>query len=271
MRKIYVITGSTSGIGNALLKVLAKNNTVFAGYRNSDFVEELKSVSDNVVPFYIDLENSDSIEQASEFIKSKTNNIDTIVNIAGCVAAGVIEQMPVEKIRKQFEVNTFSHLDFSQKLLPLLNNGKIINISSMSSFGIFPFVAPYCASKRALDILFNALTLESKIKVVSIKPGVIATPLWGKSIEANKDSIENCKNFEKEMNYMVKNASKNEEKGLNVNKVVDLIVKVDALKNPKPSYTVGRDAKFAEFISKLPFDIQNKLITFGLKMKLTTL
>jgi short-subunit dehydrogenase len=265
MKKTYVITGTTSGIGKALLETFVKNgNIVFAGYRNEKYVESLKEIG--AVPFYIDMQDKNSIENATNFIKSQTDKIDTLINVAGCVVAGIMEQLPVERIKEQFEVNTFSHLDFTQKLLPLL--GRVINISSMSSFGIFPFVAPYCASKRALDILFSAMALESGLDVVSVKPGVIATPLWEKSINANKSSIENCKGYENEMKYMVSNASKNSQKGLSVQKVVDLIVKIDSMKNPKPSYTVGSDAKVAEYVSKLPFDLQNKLIKFALKMKL---
>lgn len=261
--KTYVITGATSGIGKALVKRLVDGNVVFAGYRNEKYLQELEKLG--VIPFFIDMKDGESITNASEFIKSKTDRVDTLINVAGCVVAGVMEQLPVEKIREQFEVNTFAHLDFTQKLLPILK--RVINVSSMSSFGIFPFVAPYCASKRALDILFNAMTLESGLEVVSIKPGVIATPLWEKSIEANKEIIENCSGYEKEMKYMVSNASKNGENGLDVEKVVDLIVKVDLLENPKPSYTVGRDAKFAEIISKLPFSLQNKLVKFGMERK----
>lgn len=264
--KSIIITGSTSGIGKALLETFAKDNIVFAGYRNQKYIEEIEKLG--AIPFFIDMEKTETIIDATEFIKSKTDKIDTLLNVAGCVAAGVVEQLPVDKIRHQFEVNTFSHLDFTQKLLPILKDGKVINISSMSSFGIFPFVAPYCASKRALDILFNAMSIESGLKVVSVKPGVIATPLWNKSIESNKDSIENCSGYEKQMKYMVANAAKNGEKGLSVQKVVDLIVKIDNMKNPKPSYTVGRDAKFAELISRLPFDLQNKLIKLGLNCKL---
>ncbi len=264
MKKTYVITGSTSGIGKKLLERFVSDNIVFAGYRNDKYINELTTLG--AIPFYIDMEKSESIEKAAEFIKSKTDKVDTLINVAGCVVAGVIEQLPVEKIRKQFEVNTFSHLDFTQKLLP--NIGKVINISSMASFGIFPFVSPYCASKRALDILFNSMSLESGVKVVSVKPGVIATPLWEKSIELNKDAINDCKNYEKQMKYMVSNARKNGERGLDVNKVADLIVKIDSMKNPKDSYTVGCDAKFAEILSKLPFEWQNKLIRFGIKMKM---
>ena len=263
--KTYVITGATSGIGKVLVEQLSKDNRVFAGYRNEKYVENLQKLG--AIPFYIDMERKDSIAQASAFIKSQTDKVDTLINVAGCVVAGVVEKLSVDDIRKQFEVNTFSHLDFTQRLLPILNNGKVINISSMSSFGIFPFVAPYCASKRALDILFNAMTLESGLKVVSIKPGVIATPLWDKSIELNKSAIENCVGYDKEMKYMVENAHKNGQKGLNAQKVVDVILKADALDNPKPSYTVGRDAMFAELVAKLPFSLQNILIKLGMQRK----
>lgn len=270
MQKTIVITGATSGIGKALVKEFAKNNIVFAGYRNEKFVEDLSALSDNIKPFYIDMSNKSSIAQASAYIKSETKNIDTIINAAGCVIAGAMENLDIDRIRNQFEVNTFGHLDFSQRLLPILaENGKIINISSMASFGVFPFVGPYCASKRALDILFNSIQLECRknIKIVSIKPGVIATPLWTKSIEFNKSSIENSSGYEKEMKYMVTNAKQNAIKGLSAEKVVDLIVKVENMHNPKASYTIGRDALFAEMFSKLPQDWINTLVKLGMKQK----
>lgn len=265
MKKVFIITGSTSGIGNALLKKLVKDNIVFAGYRNEKYVEELEKLG--AIPFYIDMEKPSSIAQASAFVKSQTDSIDVMINVAGCVVAGVMENLPICDVKKQFEVNTFSHLDFTQRLLPLLKD-KVINISSMASFGMFPFIAPYCASKRAMDILFNGLTLESGIKVVSVKPGVIATPLWDKSVEINKNAIKNCGTYEKEMNFLVSNAKKNGQKGLNVEKVVNLILKIIDNQNPKPSYTVGIDAKLAEMFSKLPFSLQNKLIKAGMEMRI---
>lgn len=268
MQKTYIITGATSGIGKSLLEVFVKGNIVFAGYRNEKYAEKLEQTG--AIPFYIDMEKKDTIAQAAAFIKSKTEKIDTLINVAGCVVAGVMEKLPVDNIRKQFEVNTFSHLDFTQRLLPLLNDAKVINISSMASFGIFPFVAPYCASKRALDILFNAMAVESGLKVVSVKPGVIATPLWDKSIELNKDAIGNCRDYDKEMKYMVANARKNGKEGLSVNRVANLIVKIDGMKNPKPSYTVGFDAKIAEIVSKLPQSCINKIVKQGIKSKISS-
>lgn len=268
MKKIYVITGSTSGIGKALTEHFAVNNTVFAGYRDKN---KLQALPKGVIPFYINSTDSDSIARAAEFIKSKTNKIDTLINISGCVVAGAMEHLPVPELRRQFEVNVFAHIDLSQRLLPLLDGGRIINISSMSSFGIFPFIAPYAASKRALDIMFNAMTLEMKkdIKIISIKPGVIATPLWEKSIKENESAFSSCRDYEKEINFMVKNAKSNGTKGLSVEKVVQTIAKADSAKNPYPSYTVGLDAKAAEIISHLPQSILNKLIKMKLRQRLT--
>lgn len=264
MKKIYVITGATSGIGKALVEYFSKNNIVFAGYRNKN---KLKELPQNVIPFYIDATDTKSIDQASEFIKSKTNKIDTLINVAGCVVAGAMENIPITDIRHQFEVNVFSHINLTQHLLPLLEGGRIINISSMSSFGIFPFIGPYSASKRALDIMFNAMALEIKkdIKIISIKPGVIATPLWEKSIKENEKEFSKSKDYEKEINFMVKNAQNNGKKGLPVEKVVQTVIKADNSNNPKASYTVGIDAKAAEIISYLPQNLLNKII----KSKLT--
>ena len=267
-KKTYVITGATSGIGYELVKKLTPFNTVFAGYRRHECAENLKSLG--ATPFYIDMEKVESIKDAADFLSNYET--DTIINVAGCVIAGIAKTLPIANIKKQFEINTFSHLDFTQRLLRSRGENttipKIINISSMASFGIFPFISPYCASKRALDILFNAMALESGIQIISIKPGVIGTPLWEKSIELNKEATENCEGYEKEMKYLVSNAQRNAHRGLKAEEVADFIIKVDGLKNPKTSYTIGFDAKIAELFAKLPFELQNKIIKLGMKARI---
>lgn len=270
MTKTYVITGATSGIGKALLERLAADNIIFAGYRDKSKLEALQSISPNVYPFYVDYARPESIKYAAEYLISKCTKIDTLVNIAGCVVAGPVEKIDISEIRRQFDVNVFGHLELTKDLMDLLGGGKIINVSSMASYGVFPFISPYCASKRCLDMFFNALLVENKkdIKVVSIKPGVIATPLWGKSVEENSKYIENCKGYEKEMEFLISNARKNEAKGLSADKVVDVILKADEAKNPKLTYTVGSDAVVARIIAKLPLSVVNKLIKLGIKFRI---
>jgi len=266
--KTVVITGATSGIGNLLVKdFINLGCKVFAGYRNEALKSDLESISDNVVPFYIEMSNKETVVEAARFISGQTEKIDTLINAAGCVSAGAMECLDVDKIREQFEINTFSHLEFTQRLFSKLEGGKIINISSTSSFGVYPFIAPYCASKRALDMLFNSLQLECKsdVKIISIKPGVIKTPLWEKSIEQNKDvltknSSSESNKYEKEFDFMVENARINGEKGIDAQVVSDFVVKIDKLKNPKPSYTIGFDAKVAEVLSHLPQSWINSIV-----------
>ena len=268
--KTYVITGAASGIGKALISKLAENNIIFAGYRRKSHEEELKKISSNIYPFYVDYASPETIKMASDYILSKCTKIDTLVNIAGCVVAGPVEDLNIDEIRRQFNVNVFGHLELSQNLIPILSDGKIINVSSMASFGIFPFIAPYCASKRCLDMFFNSLLIENKknIKVVSIKPGVIATPLWDKSIEENSKYFDNYGDYSEEMKYVIANAQKNQTKGLSPDKVVNVILKADNSENPKLSYTVGSDAFIASLIAKLPQAWVNKIIKLGIKMKI---
>ena len=264
-----VITGTTSGLGKELVRVFVDAGwKVFAGYRNKDLI----TPQENVEYFYIDMTDRKSISEAAEFIKSKTDKVDVLINAAGCVVAGPVETLDTDRLREQFEVNTFSHIEFTQKLLPVLNNGRIINISSMSSFGNFPFISPYCASKRALDIFFNAFALENhrNIKVISIKPGVIATPIWKKSVETNLQSLSGCQEYGKELEFIKNNALKNSGKGLNVNDAAKFILKTACAKNPRTSYTLGRDAKFAQVLSYLPQDLINKLVKFGLRARVNS-
>ena len=268
--KTYVITGAASGIGRALILKLAENNIVFAGYRNELHQNELKKISPNIFPFYVDYAEPKTIKKASDYIVSKCTHVDTLINIAGCVVAGPVEDLSMEEVRRQFNVNVFGHIELTQGLMPILENGKIINVSSMASYGLFPFISPYCASKKCMDMFFNSLLIENKknIKVVSIKPGVIATPLWGKSIDENSKYFDNYGDYSEEMKYVIANAQKNEKTGLSPQKVVDVILRADKAENPKLSYTVGKDAFCASLISKLPQSLINKLVKLGIKIKI---
>lgn len=269
MIKTYVVTGAASGIGRALITKLGENNIVFAGFRNKAQEAELRQISSNIYPFFVDYTQSETIKKAYEYILSKCTKVDTLVNIAGCVVAGPVEDLNIDEIRRQFDVNVFGHLELTQGLMPILENGKIINVSSMASFGIFPFISPYCASKRCFDMFFNSLLIENKknIKVVSVKPGVIATPLWGKSIDENSKYFDNYGDYSAEMKYVIANAQKNAKTGLSPERVVKVILKADKTKNPRLSYTVGSDAFIASLVSKLPQSVINNIVKLGIKMK----
>lgn len=269
MTKTIVITGSTSGIGQELVNQFSEDDyRIFCGYRNKEKLNFPES--DKIIPFYIDMKDRKSIIAAAEFIKSNADRIDVLINVAGIVVAGPVELTDTDRLREQFDVNVFSHIEFSQNLVPILENGRIINISSMASFGNFPFISPYCASKRALDIFFNAFAMENhkKIKVISIKPGVIVTPIWEKAVESNLKAVTEFGDYQDEMNFIKNNALKHTDKGLRVETAAKFIKGVAQKKNPSCSYTIGADAKFAQIMSYLPQDLIVKLVRFGLKLRM---
>lgn len=268
MTKTVVITGATSGIGKELVKLFFDDGyTVFAGYRNKDLCIDF---GNNVTWVYIDMLKPDSISAFADFVKSKTDKADILINTAGTVVAGAVENIDIKNIREQFEVNTFSHIALTQKLSDILKNGRIVNISSMASFGQFPFISPYCASKRALDIFFNAFALENhkNISVVSVKPGVISTPLWEKAVKINEKVLEKSEGYEKEMNFMKRNALLNSHRGLTAVSAAKKIKKIALKKNPKPSYTIGLDAKFAQILSYFPLEFVNFAVKIGMKLRI---
>ena len=271
--KVILITGASSGIGRDVAYTLAKQGyRVFAGIRRKIDKIELENLNKNITGVYIDVSSQSSIEKAFWFVMKNTNKIDVLINNAGIVCAGPVECLSIDKIKEQFDINTFGPVLVVQRFMPLLSGSKVINISSMASTGIFPFISMYCASKRALDIIFNSFALENKdrIKVVSIKPASIKTPIWNKSVKTAKENFVDIDDsvktkYQKEILALEKNALQNNTKGINVSAVTNIVIKVINSKNPKPSYNVGFMASFAEFLSHLPLCILNFLIKNKLK------
>lgn len=271
-KETILITGASSGIGRAIAIKLAKEGyRVFAGVRKKVDKILLEELNSDITGVYMDITNPASIEKAYYFVKGKTEQINVLINNAGIVVAGPVELLTKEKLDEQFAVNTFGPINVAQRFLPLLKNGKIINISSMAASGIFPFISAYCASKRALDIFFNSFALENKdnIKTVSIKPAAVRTPIWDKSVNSAQkffgtQNIKKVEKYETELNALTKNATANNTKGISVDEVVNTVVKAVKSKNPKSSYNVGTQAFVADFVSKLPAGIINKLIKIKL-------
>jgi len=252
-KKVYVITGATSGIGKGLVKELCYENIVFAGYRSEEKRQELEAISEYIKPFYIDYSKPETIAEAVNYIKSECSHIDTLINVAGCIVAGPVELLSVSEMRKQFDINVFGHIEFTQGLFNLLSDGKIINVSSMASFTAFPYMSSYCASKRCLDMHFDALLVENRnnVKIVSIKPGIMATPLWDKAIKDNM-TYEDSECYQKDMKLAALVAQLSSRYGQNPDRVVQTILKADRSESPKLSYTVGFDSFWMRFLSKLP-------------------
>lgn len=195
--KFVVVTGISSGIGLYLSKFLINEGfQVIGTHRDRDLAEGLTKSTNGLVQLYMDLANEHSIELAAIQIQKIVGNqgLYAIINNAGQAIPGPLTEVPMEKIKYQFQVNVFGNLMFIQKLMPLLQlNGpgsRILNMSSVSGLFASPFLGSYAASKFALEGLSDSLRRELKllgIEVVLIEPGPIRTAIWSKHLGVSED------------------------------------------------------------------------------------
>lgn len=269
MNNTVLITGASSGIGNEIAVTLAKEGyKIFAGIRTKADKIRLEKISKNISGVYLDVTCQESIDKAFWYVQKKTDGLDAIINNAGIGIFGPLEFLPIDKIKEEFDVNTFGALAVTQTFLQLMPKGKIINMSSISSCGVIPFMSTYGASKATMDMLFNNLLVElnnSDIKVVSIKPGPIKTPIWDKSIKNAEDyhkylPQEALNKYRKEINIVLKKAEINAKTAVGAHKVAELVLKILKSKKTKLSYTLSFKDSLLMLFAKLPLKFVNYIV-----------
>ncbi len=189
MKKVAVVTGASSGIGEATVKkFLQEGYEVYAAARRLDRMAGLADLGARPIP--LDLTDDPSIVAAVERIRSEAGRIDVLVNNAGYGSYGAVEDVPLDEARRQFEVNLFGAARLIQLALPMMRtqrSGKIVNITSIGGKGWEPFGAWYHSTKFALEGLSDCLRVELKpfgIDVIVIEPGAIKTEWTGIATES---------------------------------------------------------------------------------------
>jgi len=194
MKKV-VITGVSTGIGYSSAKILCDSGyRVFGSVRKQEDAEKVTSeFGANFTPLIFDVTDSKGIQENAQIVKGELipgEALAGLVNNAGVAMGGPINLIDTDVFRKQFEVNFFGLIEVTKTFLPMLGavknsmqQGKIINISSVSGRRAHPFVAPYTASKFAVEAFSDALRREMLlygVDVILIEPGPIKTAIWDK-------------------------------------------------------------------------------------------
>ena len=274
--RTVVISGASTGIGAACALHLDRLGfTVFAGVRREADGESLKAeASPRLQPVLLDVTDSASIDRARQLIASlvREAGLAGLVNNAGIAVAGPLEAVPIQDLRRQFEVNVIGQVAVIQAFLPLLRKGRgrIVNMGSIAGRAAMPLMGPYSASKFALEALTDALRLEVQqwgIQVSIVEPGAIATPIWEKS-GAKADELEATTSGELKDLYAgvvagvrarVAEAAARAIPAEVVAQVVEHALTAD---RPKTRYLVGRDAKLrAIMVALLPDRLSDRLMT----------
>jgi NAD(P)-dependent dehydrogenase (short-subunit alcohol dehydrogenase family) len=181
-RKVALVTGASSGIGEAAARQLATAGfRVFGGSRTAP-----AGYDTQVEHVVLDVRDDASVRACAAHVLREAGRIDVLVNNAGYLCAGAVEEVPAAEAKAQFETNYFGVARMTAAVLPGMRarrTGHIITISSLTGLAAVPFWGHYSASKFAVEGLMEALRHEVRpfgIVVALVEPGSIKTPFYAR-------------------------------------------------------------------------------------------
>jgi NAD(P)-dependent dehydrogenase (short-subunit alcohol dehydrogenase family) len=193
VNRAVLITGCSTGIGRATAEYLASRGwNVYATARRPESIRDLAGRGIKTLP--LDVCDEASMSAAVAAVEQAEGAVGVLVNNAGYGQEGVLEEVPMDQVRRQFETNVFGLIRLAQLVLPGMRRqgwGKIINMSSMGGKLTLPGGGLYHATKHAVEALSDALRFEVRnfgIDVVVIEPGPIKTR-FGETAVASIDGL----------------------------------------------------------------------------------
>jgi NAD(P)-dependent dehydrogenase (short-subunit alcohol dehydrogenase family) len=197
--KTLLVTGVSSGFGRALaVEALSAGHRVIGTVRSTDARLAFERLAPNgrALGRVLDVTDFGAIDAAVAEMESSIGPVDVLVNNAGYGHEGVMEESPLDEMRRQFDVNVFGAVAMMKAVLPFMRkrrSGHILNITSMGGFITMPGITYYCGSKFALEGISEALGKEVRvlgIAVTAVAPGSFRTDWAGRSMVRTPRTIE---------------------------------------------------------------------------------
>jgi NAD(P)-dependent dehydrogenase (short-subunit alcohol dehydrogenase family) len=252
----YVVTGASTGIGEACAaRLAARGATVFAGVRREADGERLRArIGPHLRPLLIDVTDATQVHAARDTVAARLGDepLDGLVNNAGIAVGGPVEYLPVDAWREQFEVNLFGVVETTKSFLELLRRGpgRHVVVGSIGGRLASPLLAPYSASKHAVEALAESLRHELRdwgIWTSVVEPGAVATPIWDKGreqasrLEAELPPIA-VDRYRRFIDIVRRGIEQQEKAGVDPDKVAMVIERALVAPRPRARYLVGIDA-----------------------------
>src|SRR5215211_4734235 len=266
---VVLVTGASTGIGEATaLHLRELGFEPVAGVRRDEDAERLGGQGLRTVR--LDVTDEAQIAAARESVGDGA--LAGLVNNAGVAVAAPLEFVPLDQLRRQLEVNLIGQVAVTQAFLPALRRagGRIVNVGSIGGRVALPLLAPYNASKFALEGLSDSLRRELRaqgVDVVVIEPGGVKTPIWGKGNElADELTAQMPPEGERLYGRLIANVRKEtlkieRERGLPPRAVAEVIGRALTADRPRTRYVVGGEAKVrAQLARLLPDRAMDRLI-----------
>ena len=185
-RKIALVTGASSGIGEAVALELSKaGHTIVVGARRTDRLQDLVSrieASGGVARAHrLDVTSRDDFARVVSATYEEFGRVDVIVNNAGVMPLSPLSALKVSEWDQMVDVNIKGVLNGIAAVLPTMEakgSGHIINVASIGAHRVSPTAAVYCATKYAVWAISDGLRQETdKLRVTVISPGVVTSEL----------------------------------------------------------------------------------------------
>jgi short-subunit dehydrogenase len=263
MKQTVLVTGASSGIGLFIANKLHESGHNVIGTSRNPSRYQAK-VSFKLLG--LDITDDSSIKSFVKELFSQTNTIDVVINNAGFMLTGLVEETSIELGRQQFETNFWGTVKLTNELLPNLRkqkHGKIITTGSFLGLIGHPNVAYYSASKHALEGYFKSLRFE--LNQFNIKVSVVE-PLYTKSnLESNgimgKGKVEDYNKFRQNLEsfYRKEFSKASEPKAL-----VDTVMNIIKEENPKFSYPVGKGTSIILTLQRFAYNAFERIVLKGI-------
>jgi NAD(P)-dependent dehydrogenase (short-subunit alcohol dehydrogenase family) len=237
-----LITGCSSGIGLCCARTLQKlGYRVFATTRKADDCAQLAAYG--LESLQLDLDNSDSIQQAVDEILRRTDGtLYALVNNGAWGQPGAVEDLSRQVLRAQFETNLFGTAELTNRVIPVMRrqgHGRIVQISSVLGLVALKYRGAYVASKFALEGLTDCLRLEladSDIRISLIEPGPIASHFRANAYQKYLENIDSDHSVHRESYRAMEQRLQHQGDAVPFTLPPDAVVKkvVHALESPRP-------------------------------------
>jgi NAD(P)-dependent dehydrogenase (short-subunit alcohol dehydrogenase family) len=276
-RGAVVVTGASSGIGQAAAELLAREGFIaFAGVRNDADAARVGALHANVRAVRLDVTDRASIGAAVETVVASGLPLRGVVNNAGVAIAGPLEFLPVDELRRQFEINVFGAIAVSQAFLPQLrvSRGRLIFVGSISGRLAIPFIAPYSASKFALRALTDALRVELRpagIAVVLLEPSSVKTPIWQKGRDSREARIallpaKAMEYYAPQVEAVFATTEHEERIAIPVERVSAAILHALTARTPHRRYLLGPGARAGSILALMPAALRDRAMRASMRL-----
>jgi NAD(P)-dependent dehydrogenase (short-subunit alcohol dehydrogenase family) len=215
-------------------------------------------------PLLLEITSQASIREARDQVSALlgTSPLFGLVNNAGISGAGPLELLDLDEFRRMFEVNVLGAVAVTQAFLPMLKpaRGRIVNISSVSGRIAPPFMAPYAASKFALEAVSDCLRHELHpfgISVVVIEPGIIHTPIWEKGAKRDLSPVQGTP-YEQVVTRMRDFAASVDHRSIPPSRVARAILQALTSRRPPTRIPVVRNSFFFALRSFVPDRVRDR-------------